>query len=298
MSLALIMTTPTKDNLLEQLASTSGDTDAWDAVAATQPVEDVVTADDVEPGNADPKLSALLRKINTISPDKLVARVSALEPPPEESVDEMFVPEEPKSFRQAGLTESELEALVLKLQLARGEIAGRSIAEFLRLPFGLVSGLLTRMKSDQLVAYRDSAPMNDYVYQLTEVGRERARRLSDHCSYFGAAPVALSDYFSSVKAQTLTEQHPTVDDLRRAFSDLLVNAKMLERLGPAVNSGRGLFLFGAPGNGKTSIAERVTKAFGEHIWIPRAIGIDGEVMRLFDPMNHEEAPLPTNSTLR
>ncbi len=63
---------------------------------------------------------------------------------------------------------------------------------------------------------------------------------------------------------------------------------MLARLGPAINSGRGLFLFGAPGNGKTSIAERVTAAFGQSIWIPRSIGVDGEIMRLFDPMNHEE----------
>jgi predicted ATPase with chaperone activity len=66
---------------------------------------------------------------------------------------------------------------------------------------------------------------------------------------------------------------------------------MLRKLGPAVNSGRGLFLFGAPGNGKTSLAERITKAFGQSIWIPRALGIDGEIMRLFDPTNHEEMPL-------
>ena len=72
---------------------------------------------------------------------------------------------------------------------------------------------------------------------------------------------------------------------------------MLIRLGPAINSGRGLFLFGAPGNGKTSIAERITKAFGEFIWIPRAIGIDGEIMRLFDPGMHEEVPLSANQGL-
>jgi predicted ATPase with chaperone activity len=72
---------------------------------------------------------------------------------------------------------------------------------------------------------------------------------------------------------------------------------MLDRLGPAINSGRGLFLYGAPGNGKTSIAERVTRAFGQHIWIPRAIGVDGEIIRLFDPANHEEMPLEANSGL-
>jgi predicted ATPase with chaperone activity len=72
---------------------------------------------------------------------------------------------------------------------------------------------------------------------------------------------------------------------------------MMSRLGPAINSGRGLFLYGAPGNGKTSIAERVTRAFGQFIWIPRAIGIDGEIIRLFDPSNHEEAPLEDNGNL-
>jgi predicted ATPase with chaperone activity len=72
---------------------------------------------------------------------------------------------------------------------------------------------------------------------------------------------------------------------------------MLKRLGPAVNSGRGLFLYGAAGNGKTTIAERITRAFGQFIWIPRAIGVDGEIIRLFDPVNHEECPLQANSGL-
>ena len=58
---------------------------------------------------------------------------------------------------------------------------------------------------------------------------------------------------------------------------------MLDRLGPAINSGRGLFLFGPPGNGKSSIAERITAAFGQEIWVPRAIGVDGEILRLYDP---------------
>src|SRR5699024_9363748 len=106
-----------------------------------------------------------------------------------------------------------------------------------------------------------------------------------------AAPVALNDYIASVKAQSLTTQHPTADDLKRAFDDLLINQRMLTRLGPAINSGRGLFLYGGAGNGKTSIAERVTRAFGQHSWIPRAIGVDGEIIRLYDPSNHDEAPL-------
>jgi hypothetical protein len=139
--------------------------------------------------------------------------------------------------------------------------------------------------------------MNDYQYVLSDLGRERAQRYMQRCTYFGAAPVALSDYVASVAAQSLTHLKPTEEALHRAFDGLLLNRKMLDRLGPAINSGRGLFLFGAPGNGKTSIAERVTGAFGEQIWIPRAIGVDGEIIRLHDPVNHHEVPLESNDGL-
>ncbi len=202
-----------------------------------------------------------------------------------------FLPIEPKTFRDAGLSDSEVEALALKFLLARGDAAGREIAGQIKLPFVLVDELLRELKNSQLVVHRGSAPMNDFQYQLSDLGRERGRRYSQHCTYFGAAPVSLQDYIASVEAQSLTGQHPTADDLGRAFQGLLLGKSILDRLGPAINSGRGLFLFGPPGNGKTSIAERITAAFGREVWIPRAIGVDGEIIRLFDPVNHEEAPL-------
>ena len=202
-----------------------------------------------------------------------------------------FIPQEPKSFQSAGLNDSIVESLALKHLLARGDGTGRDVADQLKLPFILIDELLRGLKSEQLIAIRGSATMNDFVYQLTDLGRERARRYWNHCTYFGSAPVSLEDYIASVKAQSLSGQQTTADDLRRAFGDLVLSERMLDRLGPAVNSGRGLFLFGAAGNGKTSIAERVTRAFGQEIWIPRAIGVDGEIMRVFDPANHEELPL-------
>jgi predicted ATPase with chaperone activity len=208
-----------------------------------------------------------------------------------------FVPVEPPTIRDAGLTDTEVEALVLKYLLSRGDCTGREVSDQVRMPFILLEPLLRQLKYDQLLVYRGAAPMNDYVYQLTDLGRERARRFMDHCTYFGAAPVSLIDYIISVKAQSLERQRPSVDDLKRAFGDILVGERMLRRLGPAINSGRGLFLYGAAGNGKTTIAERVTRAFGQYIWIPRAIGVDGEIIRLFDPVNHEEAPAEAKTGL-
>jgi predicted ATPase with chaperone activity len=202
-----------------------------------------------------------------------------------------WFPPEPDCFRAAGLTESEVENLVLKVLNGRSEASGRDVADQIKLPFRLIDPLLQQLKQDQFVTHRGAAMMNDYVYQLSGLGRERAKKLVEHCTYMGAAPVTLSSYVESVSRQTLANQHPTEEDLNRAFADLLIDKRMLLRLGPAINSGRGLFLYGAPGNGKTSIAERVTKAFGEYIWIPRAIGIDGEIMRVYDPSMHEEAPV-------
>jgi hypothetical protein len=206
-----------------------------------------------------------------------------------------FIPAEPASLGESGLNETEIEALVLKFLLSRGEATGREMADQVKLPFALLQEIYWRLKQDQLVVYRGSAPMNDYLYQLTDLGRERARRYAEHCSYFGSAPVSLRDYVLSVAAQSLTQQHPTREHLEKAFDDLLISDRMMTRLGPAINSGRGMFLFGAAGNGKTSIAERVTRAFGKYIWIPRAIGIDGEIIRLFDPSNHEECPPDTGT---
>ena len=208
-----------------------------------------------------------------------------------------FIPIDPPSIRDAGLTDSEVESLILKYLVARGDSTGRDIADQIRMPFILIEPLLRQLKFDQLLVYRGSAPMNDYIYQLTDLGRERARRLMDHCTYYGSAPVSLIDYIISVKEQSLANQHPSPEDLKRAFNDIIVGERMLRRLGPAINSGRGLFLYGKAGNGKTTIAERLTRSFGQYIWIPRAIGIDGEIIRLFDPVNHEECPIPANSGL-
>ncbi|MFH1266517.1 MAG: AAA family ATPase [Planctomycetota bacterium] len=283
---------PSSDqNLLARLAGGGADgANPWSQLAASEPDHD-----DPAPGedDGDKKLNAMLNRLNRLGSGEADSEQGAGTSSSEAETDDdnAFFPVEPGAFREAQLTDSEVEALCLKFLLARGDAAGRDIADQVKLPFVLIDGLLRSMKTDQLVVHRGSAPMNDYQYELTDIGRERARRYSLHCTYFGSAPVALSDYVASVQAQSLAGQHPTPKDLHRAFEGLLLNKRMLDRLGPAINSGRGLFLHGAPGNGKTSIAERVTAAFGKNIWIPRAIGIDGEIIRLFDPVNHEEVPL-------
>ena len=246
------------------------------------------------PGNATRASAALA----DVSLDELLLKVRSQihRQSPKESSNEFF-PLEPATFAEANLSDGFVEGLLLKYMLSCGTATGRQCADQVAMPFKLIDELMLQMKTDQLVVYRGSAMMNDYTYQLTDMGRERARRLAEHCTYYGSAPVTLKEYVDSVHRQSLTTQHPTIDEVRKAFDDLLMSEKTLRRLGPAINSGRGLFLFGAPGNGKSSIAERITRAFGSSIWIPKAIGIDGEVIRLFDPSNHEVVPMEKSDGL-
>jgi predicted ATPase with chaperone activity len=104
--------------------------------------------------------------------------------------------------------------------------------------------------------------------------------------------VPLDDYIVSVEAQTIRAEAPQKRHLQKAFSDISVDANMLDMLGPAVNSGAGLFLYGAPGNGKTTIARRITACFGSSVWVPRTITEDGQLIKLFDAACHE--PVETN----
>ena len=199
-----------------------------------------------------------------------------------------FRPKIPQSLAETGMTTEGIEKLVMKYLLQRGSATGRQISGQVKLPFSLLDPLLKEWKNERIVGFKGSAEMGDYVFTITDFGRERARRYNEECTYFGAAPVALRDYLQAMEAQSIATQEAAEEDLKRAFADLLISEAMLEKLGPAINSGRGMFLFGEAGNGKTSIAERITACFGSAVWIPRALGIDGDIIRLFDPGVHVE----------
>ncbi len=210
---------------------------------------------------------------------------------------EKFRPKAVESLEQTGLNTEDVERLILKYLLSKGTASGRQICYQHALPYQIIDPLLKQMKYDQLVAFRNTAEMGDYDFTITDLGRERARRYTEECTYYGAAPVTLPDYLRAMEDQSIADQKATQAELEDAFSDLIINRKMLDRLGPAINSGRGMFLFGEPGNGKTSIAERITKCFGSTIFIPKAITVDGDIVRLFDPGVHQEVPRPKKEGL-
>jgi predicted ATPase with chaperone activity len=225
--------------------------------------------------------------IDTTSITPVVANVNAANI---RSYTHGFFPSEPQTLEETGLNFAEVEGLILKYLLNCGTAAGRHIAEQIRLAFGVISPILDDLKSELLVSYRDSAPMNDYYYELTDAGLMRARQRNERNTFFGSAPVRLSDYVTSMNAQSIERCKPRLADLKRAFADLQLPPAVISQIGQAVNGGRALFLYGAPGNGKTSIAERLIRSVSEYVWIPRCITVTDEIIRLFDPATHEEVP--------
>jgi predicted ATPase with chaperone activity len=201
--------------------------------------------------------------------------------------EEGFCPSQPRSLEQTGVSSSLIESLILKHLSIVGRASGRNIADHVCIPFGILDGLYQVLRTRQLLMHTGAAPLNDYYYTLTEQGRERAQSHMLACAYSGAAPVPMMDYVISVEAQTIRAESPRREQLEKAFADISVDPSLFEALGPAVNSGAGMFLYGSPGNGKSTLAHRITACFGQHIWVPHALIEDGQIIKLFDAAYHD-----------
>ena len=199
-----------------------------------------------------------------------------------------YIPPYPNSIEETGLKEGFLEELILKDIYLVNFALGREIATRTQLPFKIVEQILESLKKQMLVEVRAAGGIADYEYTPTDKGRDRARAYFDHNTYVGACPVPWSVYMESLKHQTIRRESVTPRDLEVAFSDIMVNRKTINTVGPAINSGRGMFLFGEAGNGKTSIAERIARSFRGHVFIPYAVEVDGQIIRVFDGHNHQQ----------
>jgi hypothetical protein len=196
-------------------------------------------------------------------------------------------PAPPMSIQETGLHPDTLAQLLLKTLVA-GEASGSALAEALRLPYSLLEALVHHARVEKLVEVRGASGAGSagYRYVLTDLGRDRAHQFFEISRYVGPAPVPLGHYNAYVRACMAARPYIDRERLATGFKDLIVNDAMFERLGPAVNSGKSLFLYGAPGNGKTVVAEGIGRALGDEMHIPHALDVDGQIITMFDPVNH------------
>ena len=207
------------------------------------------------------------------------------------------LPPEPTSIEETGLGMGFLTDLVLKVVYFHGNIAAQQISEATKLPFlGVLDKVLEFLKLEEYVditGAQGGFSERSFQYVIATKGRLKVNEVLDRTQYAGPAPVPLDDYIAMVQRQAVGEMIVDAGTVRAAFSELVISDRMLDKVGPAANSARSLFLYGPPGNGKTTIAEGIANMFGGHVLIPYAVEIDGQVIKMFDPLNHRPIAQPS-----
>jgi predicted ATPase with chaperone activity len=200
-------------------------------------------------------------------------------------------PRAPDNLKEAGLSLSFISDLILRSLLARGTMVGLDIAKLLTLPFKVIEGPLRFLKDEKCLEVQSGNLIGEvsYRFALTDHGRNRARDSMRNCTYVGPAPVPLEDYVEQAYRQSVTGIHCTPETLRRSFGHLVLPEELFMAIGPSIVSGKSMFVYGPPGNGKTSIAKAIgdfmNNAGGE-LFVPYAFLAENSIITVFDPTIH------------
>lgn len=193
-----------------------------------------------------------------------------------------------------GLTEGFIQDLALKVMYLRGQLTGRDIATIVHLPFQSVVGpIMEFLKREQMCEVKGSGGLGaaSYQYTITSKGAARAREQLERTTYAGPAPVPWDIYVMAIKAQGGKRVSVNPQIMSQSLSHLVLEKDVFSKIGPAVNSGRSIFLYGPPGNGKTTIAESIgAMILKNDIYIPYSVEVDGQVVKLYDEISHEAVP--------
>jgi hypothetical protein len=199
------------------------------------------------------------------------------------------IPAEPANIAATKIESTDLLALLMKA-IYEGHLGTvRQFVDAIKLPYHIVLELV-QMAIDRHLLHalgsRDSASPLDMAYTFTEGGQRWAIDALKRMRYAGPAPVTIEEFNEQVNLQKVTNELITFDSIRKAFGNLTFDDRIIEQSGPALNSGRALLLYGPPGNGKTSVALSFASVFNDVIYMPYAVMVEGQIMRVYDPSLH------------
>jgi predicted ATPase with chaperone activity len=201
-----------------------------------------------------------------------------------------LVPPTVTCVADTGLDAQFVSDLILKIVYFHGTMEGAAVARHMHIPFSnVVEGLLESLKQAKFIEVQGAASTlsSSYRYVLTDKGQAKVQELLKRSMYAGVCPVTLDDYIFLVNHQRARDAKVTRSVVEKSFSEMVLAPRVLEQLGPAINSGESIFVFGAPGNGKTTIAEIATTCLGGDVYIPYAIFVEGDIIRVFDDSIHQ-----------
>lgn len=207
---------------------------------------------------------------------------------------ESMGPPMPEELADTGIAEGFLCDLALKHVAMLPEPTTTAVSERMHLPRTLTEDILQKLYREKFIEVRVQTAIGSTRYAMLDHGWDRLTRLLSVCGYTGATPVSLVDYSHMMKLQSIPSNPASIDTVRSAFHDLVLPDSLLQTLGCVINSRRSLFLTGLPGTGKTAVAERINGALFGGIWIPYAVEIDGQIIRVFDAHCHR--PIPESET--
>ena len=205
---------------------------------------------------------------------------------------EALGPPTPEEVSETNIPQAYLCDLTLKHVAMLPEPSTDSVSERMRLPRALTEELLYHLYREKLIEMRLQSAVGATRYAMLDHGWERLARLQAQSGYLGPAPVSLSDYSHMMRLQAMPTKAASIDTVRAAFHDLILPDSLLQTLGCVINSRTSLFLTGLPGTGKTAVSERMNAALSGTIWIPYAVEIDGQIIRIFDSHCHYPVQKP------
>lgn len=206
------------------------------------------------------------------------------------SPDVVPFPTAPQTVEEAGIGLDLILQLALKSLHFSGELAGTDLSRRLGLEFHVIQPALDLLKAQQQISIVGGGFMGgaSYRYRISDTGRTRAALFLESSHYVGTAPVPLAQYQAYMRAyRAAMPRGATQERVRQAFSHLVISESVLDQLGPAINAGHSMFVYGPPGNGKTVISQAIHNLLEGDIAIPHALEVEGNIVRLFDPVNHE-----------
>ncbi len=208
----------------------------------------------------------------------------------EEEVIDFFnaVPERPDTLEKVGLPYSFIEDLVVKHALKSRIFNITDMCNSTKLPMFIIKEAIDMLRQNHFLQVKSAGQLTtlSYSFELTESGIGKARELLTLSRYAGPAPVSIRDYRNQVEAQTIKSIFVSEEKVKNVFSEIVIPESLIQQFGPAISSGKSIFLYGPPGNGKTTIAESIGDVMPDTVYIPYAVLVEGEIITVYDSSNH------------